>query len=63
MHLYLVFSRGRTLGDIAAAIELLKECHRGKCVGPAPYGMGLVYETPHTVPDKDAEVIGIVDWN
>lgn len=67
MHLYVVLARipgcsNRTIADIRAAVELLKEEHAAETRGLAPWNLGLVYETPRPVPNEDLVCLGAMEF-
>lgn len=68
MYLYVILARfpgcpSRSLEDMRAAVQLLKECHGARTRGPAPMGLGLVYETPARVPEQDMATLGVMEFH
>lgn len=61
MHLYLVL-RGRPLGDMRAAVELLEECYGAESRGLAPMNMGLVFATNTEISKEDMLTLGVITF-
>lgn len=59
--LYLVVKR-RNLGDLRAALELVKECYGCVKSGLAPFWMGFVVQTTKPIPPADMEFLGVVTF-